>query len=100
VSVRLSWQEDAQFEIRHAGGGYLSVSLVNVGLGPALRVRISAEHDQFGATWKPTIAEEVIPTIAPGEIRSVGLRVIFPSPPPPEFQPDLFRVRGSYKTAL
>lgn len=88
-------QENASYH-GSPGAGVAEVALVNVGLGPALRVWVMAfyvGHDD----WMPRIEHEIVPAIAPGEHRTVGLAVRFPEP----YQPggprgDGFRFGGDY----
>jgi hypothetical protein len=88
-------QEDARF-CGTPSDATAEVALVNVGLGPALRVRVSAlyvGHDD----WTPRIEGQVVPAIAPGEHRTVGLEARFPGPLRPGGpRADGFRFVGDY----
>jgi hypothetical protein len=89
-------QEEAFFIMASgAGGGTLAITLFNVGLGPALRVQVSASYDQAG-NWVPAINQETVPAIAPNEHKRLTLDVVFPSPAPGVFRSDGFRVKGFY----
>jgi hypothetical protein len=78
--------------------GYLAIDLLNVGLGPALRVRVSASYVGH-PDWQPTIepASATIPAIEPNASPRIELPVRFPEPHKPEgVRGDGFRVVGTY----
>lgn len=78
--------------------GILYVVLRNVGLGPALRVKVGATYDGH-ADWQPGIGEMIVPVMMPGEERSIELPAPFPDiehEPPAGVRGDRFKVAGSY----
>jgi hypothetical protein len=79
--------------------GYLAIDLQNVGLGPALRVRVSASYVGH-LDWQPIIepASATIPAIEPNSnAPRIELPVRFPEPYKPEgVRGDGFRVIGTY----
>ena len=76
--------------------GHVNITLFNVGLGPALRVRVSATY--VGHTdWHPTIESKTVPAIAPNEHEFVQLWTEFPVPVPEEgVVANGFRISGNY----
>jgi hypothetical protein len=76
--------------------GYLQVTLRNAGLGPALRVRVSATYTGQ-PDWQPSIGHEIIAVIDPGGEATVQLPTSFPGPVPPGgVRGDAFPVSGDY----
>jgi hypothetical protein len=77
--------------------GTVEFALRNVGLGPALRVRVRGYYDdeQHPAQMKP--ATTTIPAIAPGETERREFSVSWEGPPPgDEVHSDWFRLSGDY----
>jgi hypothetical protein len=76
--------------------GWLNVSLRNVGLGPALRVEVTADYDD--EQHKPTIAPNpyIVPAIAPSEAESFRMFVDFATTPPDGVRADGFPLRGTF----
>jgi hypothetical protein len=56
--------------------GYVRVELVNAGLGPALRVRVSASY--VDPDWQPEISTVTTAAIPPNEVETIDLYVRFP----------------------
>jgi hypothetical protein len=80
------------------GRGVLQIRLQNVGLGPALRVRVSASYVGH-EDWQPRIDPAPdLPVIQPGDIQNPEMFVRFPAPHdgPGVVISDGFRVAGTY----
>lgn len=76
--------------------GVVSVELQNVGLGPALRVNVSASYTGH-SDWQPGIDSWTVPVIAPGTGVTVNLNARFPEPPDDrDVVGYAFPVTGSY----
>jgi hypothetical protein len=77
--------------------GALRIDLQNVGLGPALRVRVSASYVGH-KDWRPRIDPVDIPVVTPNTGVSPELFVSFPQPHdrPGGVRGDAFRVAGTY----
>jgi hypothetical protein len=76
--------------------GYVKVTLYNAGLGPALRVRVSATYVGH-EDWQPSIADETAKVIPPKGVSNPLLLTRFPEPHQPEgVRGDAFHVVGSY----
>jgi hypothetical protein len=90
--VQVLIQEHASF----SGGedGAVAVTLLNVGLGPALRVEVRASY--IDSDYQPEIGQVTLPAIKPGESERSVLYVRFPSEPPGGIRGDGFRVSGTY----
>jgi hypothetical protein len=74
--------------------GHLSVDLRNVGLGPAVNVRVLATYDD--PEQQPRIDPWVVPAITPGATSQFAMYVQFEAQPPGGVKPDLFTLRGTY----
>lgn len=74
--------------------GQLHVELRNVGLGPAVRVRVTARYAD--PQQQPNVSPFVWPAITPGGTAQFALSVPFPSPPPGGVQADGFTLVGTY----
>lgn len=77
------------------GSGQLQVVLHNVGLGPAILVRLEGQYEGH-EDWQPTIDTARVPVIPPGEQVDAYLPVRFPEPFEPGGPRDAFKVTGSY----
>ena len=87
-------QEDAALSFS-GQQGHLLVKLMNVGLGPALRVQITANY--IDPEYHAEIQRVTRPAIKPGESDRVQLYVRCPPPLPPSgVRRDGFRVSGTY----
>ena len=87
-------QERASFTGGEDGDGAVAVTLLNVGLGPALRVEVRASY--IDPHYQPEIGQVTRPAIKPGESERFVLYVRFPSPPAGGVRGDGFRVSGTY----
>jgi hypothetical protein len=74
--------------------GAFEVALTNVGLGPALMVRLWATY--VDADWQPRIDPTTASAIAPGETASLRMFVSFPEPHR-AVENDAFRFEGTYR---
>lgn len=86
-------QQHASFSISGVHGR-LAVTLVNVGLGPALRVEVRASY--IDPDHQPEIQQVTRPAIQPGESDRFELDVRFTTPPPAGVQGDGFPLSGTY----
>jgi hypothetical protein len=78
------------------GSGLVEVTLRNAGLGPALRVRVSAKYTGH-EDWQPSIWQEIVPVIEPGSHEGVRLQTSFPEPHQPGgVRDDAFTISGDY----
>lgn len=88
-------QRDAGFS-GSPQSGYVKVNLINVGLGPALRVRVSASYEGH-SDWQPEIQTVTVAAIPPNGSETVDLYVRFPEPNQPGgVRGDGFPISGSY----
>jgi hypothetical protein len=74
--------------------GHVSVELVNVGRGPALRVQTTATY--VDPAYRPRIATVTWPAMQPGERASFAIPVSFSTVPPDGVKGDGFPLSGSY----
>jgi hypothetical protein len=104
--AELSRQDQAARErpvVVYKGGGFsgdprngiVRVLLLNIGLGPALRVRVSASYLGH-PDWQPAIETVTIAAMPPNEDAVVDLHVRFPEPFLPGGVHDAFPISGSY----
>jgi hypothetical protein len=78
------------------GSGRVEVTLRNAGLGPALRVRVSATYTGH-LDWQPSIRQETVPVIGPGSHEPVNLQTSFSGPHQPGgVRDDAFTISGDY----
>lgn len=89
-------QQDVVFQDAEAQAGWLIVTLRNVGLGPALRVEVTADY--ANEEFKPTFAPNpyVFPAIAPGESLSFQTWARFDRLPPDGVKADAFPLSGTF----
>jgi hypothetical protein len=79
-------------------GGRLTVQLLNVGLGPALRVRLGAAYVGPDDGLKPPTIKDVTVTAIPANERAtVDLSVMYPAPDWGTLMNREFRIRGVYE---
>jgi hypothetical protein len=78
-------------------GGRLTVRLLNVGLGPAMRVRLSAEYVGDSTGQAPTIQEVIITAIPANEHATAELSMTYPAPDWGTLMTRQFRVTGTYE---
>jgi hypothetical protein len=83
---------------KHQGGPvleeWISVELINAGLGPAIRVRVDATY--IDSTWKGKVTPEIWPVIRPGETALFALTVNTEQSPSGGIDERGFRLYGSY----
>jgi hypothetical protein len=89
--LQLDWRP----EIGSALEGYLMGMLRNVGLGPALRVEVTADYADEDGNEPSQIDSVVFPAIPSGETQPFQLFVRF-SELTNEVRPDGFRLRGTF----
>jgi hypothetical protein len=78
------------------GNGYVQVALRNAGLGPALRVRVSATYTGH-EDWQPSIGEALFPVMPSSEGARLLLPTSFPEPNQPgRVRSDAFVISGDY----
>lgn len=76
------------------GGGRLAISLMNVGLGPALGVTVWAE---CSLTPHATIRPAALGALAPGDVvHHLTIDIAFDSEPPPGFGAARLNIGGTY----
>ena len=76
--------------------GTLSVTLLNVGLGPALNAEVTASYND--GEHEPAITPNpyVVPAIRPGEDVGIGITTAFGSSPKAGILPGQFSLSGTY----
>jgi hypothetical protein len=74
---------------------YVYVRLMNVGLGPALRVQVEASY--IDPEHQPEfLPPKTVPAIVPGAMERLELPVRFRTPPPGGVRGDGFQLSGTY----
>jgi hypothetical protein len=93
LQQQAGWKE-GRVDPKSVFDGEVLLTLRNVGLGPALRVQVTARY--VDADQPIYVAHQTIPSILPGETIPVRLYVMFSAPRPEKVRADGFPVVGTY----